>query len=190
MTPVLANTQLWWYTARSSGVVAWAMLSTSVLLGLTLSTRAFGKRPRPAWLLDIHRFLGGAAVVFTGVHLLSLFLDSFVSFGAVELFVPFASSYRPTAVAWGIVGFYVLLAIEITSLLRKHLSKRAWRATHFLSFPLFVFASVHAMTAGTDSNTPILRAGVFGVAAAVAGLSAIRASQVEELDMLTSASVS
>ena len=177
---VLANTQLWWYTARSSGVVAWILLTTSVLLGLALSTRAFGRRPRPNWLLDFHRFLGGAAVVFTGAHLLSLFLDSFVSFGPTELFVPFASSYRPSAVAWGVVALYLLAAVEITSLLRKHLSKRAWRATHFLSFPLFVLASVHAITAGTDSDTPLLRAAIFGGAAAVAALSAVRVMQVEE----------
>jgi predicted ferric reductase len=178
--PILANNQLWWYTARSSGVVAWIMLTASVLAGLALSTRAFGRRPRPNWLLDLHRFLGGAAVVFTGTHLLSLFLDSFVTFGPAELFIPFASSYRPSAVAWGVVSVYLLVAVEVTSLLRKRLSKRAWRATHFLSFPLFVLASVHAITAGTDSDTPMLRAAVFGGAAAVAALSAVRVMQIEE----------
>ena len=119
-------------------------------------------------------------MVFTGVHLLSLFLDTFVTFGPTELFVPFASSYRPTAVAWGVVGLYLLLAIEITSLLRKRLSKRAWRATHYLSFPLFIVASVHAVTAGTDGDTTLLRATVLACAAAAAGLSAVRASQIEE----------
>ncbi|HEX4820423.1 MAG TPA: ferric reductase-like transmembrane domain-containing protein [Acidimicrobiales bacterium] len=180
MTSILANSQLWWYTARSSGVVAWLMLTAGVFVGLALSTRAFGARPRANWLLDFHRFLGGAAVVFTGLHLLSLVLDSFVTFGPAELFVPFVSSYRPSAVAWGVVALYLLVAVEATSLLRKRLSKRAWRATHMLSFPLFVLASVHAITAGTDSNTPLLRATVFGCAAAVAALTAVRVSQVEE----------
>jgi predicted ferric reductase len=178
--PVLADNQLWWYTARSSGVVAWILLTASVLVGLALSTRALGARPRANWLLDFHRFLGGAAVVFTGTHLLSLFLDAFVTFGPAELFVPFMSNYRPAAVAWGVVAVYLLAAVEVTSLLRKRLSKRAWRATHFLSFPLFVLASVHAITAGTDSETPLLRAAVFGAAAAVAALSAVRVMQVED----------
>jgi predicted ferric reductase len=178
-TEILANTQLWWYTARSSGVVAWLMLSASVLVGLTLSSRAFGARPRPAWLLDFHRFLGAAAVVFTGTHLLSLFLDTYVTFGPADLFIPFVSNYRPVAVAWGIVGFYLLLTIEVTSLLRTRLSKRLWRATHFASFPLFVVATVHVLTAGTDSNTRLWRATVFGISAAVAALSALRAAQVE-----------
>jgi DMSO/TMAO reductase YedYZ heme-binding membrane subunit len=180
MTPVLAATQVWWYTARSSGVVAWIMLTASVLFGLALSTRALGARPRPSWLLDLHRFLGGAAVVFTGAHLLSLVLDSYVSFGPTELFVPFTSSYRPAAVAWGIVAFYLLAAIEVTSLMRRHLPKRAWRATHHLSFPLFVVASVHAVTAGTDGGTTLLRATVLAAAAGVAGLAAVRAAQAED----------
>lgn len=179
MTHLVASTQVWWYTARSSGVVAWLMLTASMLFGLALSTRAFGARPRPNWLLDLHRFLGGAAVVFTGTHLLSLVLDSYVSFGPTELFVPFASTYRPTAVAWGIVGFYLLAAIEVTSLLRRHLSVRAWRTTHYLSFPLFVVASVHAVTAGTDGGTTWLRATVLAAAATVAGLAAVRAAQAE-----------
>ena len=184
---VLADNQIWWYTARSSGAVAWIMLTGSVLFGLALSTRALGSRPRPNWLLDLHRFLGGAAVVFTGTHLLSLALDTFVGFGPLELFVPFASSYRPAAVAWGIVGFYLLLAIEVTSLLRARLSKRAWRVTHYLSFPLFVVASIHAVTAGTDSDTTLLRATLIAGAAAVAALSAVRAMQIDNHDLLESA---
>ncbi len=102
------TSQLWWYTARAGGLVAWALLSASVLWGLSLSTRALGKRPRPNWLLDLHRFLGGAAVVFTGIHVLSLMLDSYVHFGLVEVLVPFASQLAPGAVAWGIAGLYLL----------------------------------------------------------------------------------
>ena len=35
----MAADQLWWYTARSAGIVAWALLTASVLLGLALSTK-------------------------------------------------------------------------------------------------------------------------------------------------------
>ena len=173
------NDQLWWYLARSGGVAAWAMLAFSVLWGLVLSTKAFGKRPRPNWLLDLHRFVGGAAVVFTGIHIVSLVLDSFVEFGIREILVPFTSSYRPTAVAWGIIAFYLLLAVEITSLLKKRLSKRAWRATHYLSFPLFILATAHGVTAGTDKDTFMLRTAFIVVTAAVGGLTALRVVEAD-----------
>ena len=168
------NDQLWWYLARSGGVAAWAMLAFSVLWGLVLSTKAFGSKPRPNWVLDLHRFVGGAAVVFTGIHVASLVLDSYISFGLTEILVPFTSSYRPAAVAWGVTAMYVLLAVEVTSLLRKRLSKRAWRATHYLSFPLFILGTAHGVTAGTDKDTFLLRSAFILATAAVGGLTALR----------------
>jgi len=171
------NSQLLWYTARSSGIVAWVLVTAGVLWGLALSTKVLHGRPRPNWLLDLHRFLGAAAVVFTAIHVGSIVADSYVQFGLVEVLVPFTSTWHPAAVAWGIVALYLLLAVEITSLLRKHLSKRAWRATHFLSFPLFAMASIHGLAAGTDSTAPLLRLAIVIGTAAVGLLTLVRTSQ-------------
>ncbi len=145
----------WWFVTRASGLVAWALLSLAVIWGLALSTKTFGRNPKPAWLLDLHRHLGGLAVVFTGVHLLGLVADTYVAFGWRELFVPLASTWKPGAVAWGIVAFYVLLAVEMTSLLQRHLPRTWWRRFHVLSFPLFVFATAHLVTAGTDAGSAL-----------------------------------
>lgn len=164
------TSQLWWYLARSSGIVAWSLVAASVVWGLFLSTKILGTKPRPAWLLDLHRFLGGMALTFTGIHLVSLVLDSYVHFGLVQLLVPLTSSYRPGAVAWGIVGFYLLLAVELTSLARKRLSKRVWRATHLLSFPLYALSTVHGLLAGTDGTSRPLFAAMAGTSALVAVL--------------------
>ena len=174
------NNQLWWYLARSGGIAAWTMLAFSMLWGLVLSTKAFGSRPRPSWLLDLHRFVGGAAVVFTAIHVVSLVLDSYVEFGIREILVPFTSSYRPSAVAWGVIAFYVLLAVEITSLLRQRLSKRAWRAVHYLSFPLFILATAHGVTAGTDKDTFLLRTAFIVATAAIGGLTTLRVLDAED----------
>jgi hypothetical protein len=168
------KSQLWWYTARSGGIVAWALLTASVLWGLVLSSKPFGKRPRPSWVLDLHRFLGGAAVVFTAIHIVSILLDSFVNLGLVELFVPLASGWHPVAVAWGIVALYLLIAVEVTSLVRKRLSKRVWRATHYASFPLFALATTHALSAGTDRATFLLRYGALLSTVSVVLLTAAR----------------
>lgn len=164
------TSQLWWYLARSTGIVAWSLVAASVVWGLFLSTRILGTKPRPAWLLDLHRYLGGLALTFTGIHLVSLVLDSYVHFGLVQLLVPLTSTYRPGAVAWGIAGFYFLLAVELTSLARKRLSKRVWRATHLLSFPLFALSTVHGLLAGTDGTSRPLFAAMAGTSALVAVL--------------------
>jgi len=172
------HTTLLWYTARAAGIVTWALLAASVLWGLALSTRVFRGRPRPAWLLDLHRFLGGAAVVFLAVHIVTIVFDSYVHFGLVEVLVPLTGTWRPGAVAWGIVAMYLLVAVELTSLARARLPKRLWDSSHYIAFPLFLFASIHALTAGTDRAAPALRLAVFGVGAAVALLTAVRAAEV------------
>ena len=120
---VLAATKLWWYVSRSAGIVSWTLVALAVLWGLALSTRALGKNPSGPWLLDVHRFLGGISVLFVLVHMLGLFMDTYVPFSLTQLLVPYAKDYKAGAVAWGIVAFYVLLAVEGTSLLRKHLPK-------------------------------------------------------------------
>ena len=162
------DNHFWWYMARSTGIVAWFLAVASVLWGLALSTRALGPKPRAPWLLDLHRWLGALTVIFVGVHLWALVADNFLVFGWAELFVPMASSeYRPGAVTWGIVAFWFLVLVEVTSLLMKRIPKDVWHSIHLTSYVVAVAATVHMLTAGTDSTTPALRwaalAGALGI---------------------------
>jgi predicted ferric reductase len=151
------NPQVWWFVARSSGIVAWALLTLSVCWGLFISTKAVAKASSPARLLDLHRYLGGLAVIFTGIHLVGLVADNYVTFGWAETFIPMASSWKPGPVAFGIVGFYLLLAVELTSLAMKRLPRRLWRWIHRSSFVLYFVATYHAITAGTDAENQWFR---------------------------------
>lgn len=146
------NSQITWFVSRSSGIVAWALVTLSVVWGLLLSARILGKRTSPAWMLDLHRFLGGLSVTFTAVHLAGLWADSFVDFGLTELFVPMASTWQPGDVAFGIVAMYILVAVELSSLLRRRLPRRAWRWVHHASVPMYAIATYHGIVAGTDSD--------------------------------------
>jgi len=157
---IIAATKVWWYIARSAGVVAWALAALTVIWGLALSTRALGRRPGAPWLTDLHRFLGGLTVTFVGIHLVGLWADSYVEFGPVELFVPMASSWRPGAVALGVVAFYLLLAVEITSLAMRRLPKKWWKAIHLSSYAVYALGTVHLLTAGTDADNRVLLAAV------------------------------
>jgi hypothetical protein len=155
VTATVTN-QLPWYVARAGGLVAWATCTASIVWGLLLSTRLVRRRGVPAWLLDLHRFLGVLTLVFTGVHLAGLWFDSYVYFGPKQLFVPMASTWRPGAVAWGIVALYLLLAIQISSWLMRKLPRRVWHTIHLSSFALFVGATVHAVTAGADARNLVV----------------------------------
>lgn len=168
------NGRLWWYVARATGLVAWALLAASVLWGLALTTRAFAGRAAPRWLLDLHRFLGGLSVVFVGVHLVAIVADTFVHFGLADVLVPLASSWHPLWVVWGVVALYLLLAVELTSLLRRHLPHRLWRGVHALSFVLFLSATVHLLLAGTDADNGWALWPVLGTTMAVTFLAVAR----------------
>ena len=86
-----------WYLARALGIVAYALLTASMLWGLWLSTRVPSRRGRP-WLLEVHRALGGLAVLFTLGHLGALLADSYVDFAPVEVLVPFAGDFNGNGV--------------------------------------------------------------------------------------------
>jgi len=167
------NPRLWWYVARAAGLVSWVLLAMAVISGLARSSR-LASRPRPAWTLDLHRFLGGLSLVFVGVHMAGLALDTKVPFGLSDLLVPFASRWNPGAVAWGVVAFYLLVAVEITSLLMRRIPKRIWRGVHMSSFLLFAFGTIHMLTAGTDRSSARLQWAVLGVSGVVIGLAAFR----------------
>jgi hypothetical protein len=174
---IAATSQLSWYAARSAGIVAWALASASVLWGLALSTRAFGRQPRPAWLFDLHRFLGGAALVFTTIHVGAILVDTYVHFSVIDVLVPLASSWHPVAIAWGVAAFYALVAVEVTSLLRPRMPKAVWRRVHYASFALFAASTVHGLTAGTDAGSPVLLGAMTAVSAAVVMLCLVRIAQ-------------
>lgn len=145
-----------WLVSRSAGIVAWALVVASCTWGVLLATRALArrgvKRPSPAWIFSMHRFLGGLTVVFTVVHVLAIVFDPFVSFSIADVLVPFSSSWEPLAVAVGIVGMYLLVAIEVTSLLRDRIPARLWRGVHLLAYALLALTTVHALAAGTDTR--------------------------------------
>jgi DMSO/TMAO reductase YedYZ heme-binding membrane subunit len=156
------NSQVWWFVARSSGIIAWALLTLSVVWGLLLSTkvsatRIAARKLRPAWILDLHRHLGGLAVIFTAIHLIGIAADSYVTFGWADIFVPMASEWKPGAVAFGVVSLYLLLAIEATSLAIRRLPRTAWRWVHRTSFVLYATATYHGILAGTDAGNQWFR---------------------------------
>ncbi len=166
--------QLWWFLARATGFVAWGLLTASVIWGLLLSTRLTRGRPTPAWLTDLHRFLGGAAVIFTALHVGGLVADSYTHFGLGDVLVPLASAWKPGPVALGVIALYLLISVELTSLLMRRMPRRWWKAIHLSSFGLFWIATLHLVTAGTDASNLVAAVTVDVAAASVVFLTLVR----------------
>ncbi|CRK55269.1 Flavodoxin reductases (ferredoxin-NADPH reductases) family 1; Vanillate O-demethylase oxidoreductase [Alloactinosynnema sp. L-07] len=164
--------RLWWYLARVGGLMSWWLLSATVVWGLLLYTRVLGPRTTTARLFDLHRFLSVLSLVFLAVHVLALVADSWVDVGLPQLLFPFTSDFRPVAVAWGVIAVYLLLAVEVTSLLRRRIPHRWWRYVHTCAFAVFALGTVHALTAGTD--TTVVRWTAVALIAAVVFLAVYR----------------
>jgi sulfoxide reductase heme-binding subunit YedZ len=156
MSAVLAATtgpSIAWYLTRATGTVALVLLSASVALGV-LDVGRYSSSRWPRFVLDaLHRNVSLLAVVFLLLHMITTVLDSFAHISIVAAFIPFTSSYRPLWLGLGAVAFDMLLAVLITSLLRRRLGFSAWRATHWLAYACWPIALVHGLGTGSDAKS-------------------------------------
>jgi methionine sulfoxide reductase heme-binding subunit len=152
-----------WYVARSSAIVAYLLVSSSVVLGALMAGRVKFAWPRFA-VEEVHRFLALLAGVFIVVHGSALLLDTVVPISLAQELVPFSSPYRPFAVALGVLAAELMAAVGITNLFRSRLPHTLWRRAHYLTLAVWGLATVHGLLAGTDRLDPWFA----GIAAATA----------------------
>lgn len=148
------NPQIWWFLARASGIIAWALMTLTVVWGILLKTRILRGADNPEWLTATHRYISGLSLSMIAIHLFALWRDEYVQFGLTELFVPFASPWNPLAVALGIFAVYLILAIQITALLSKRLPEKLWKGIHLTSYITIVLVALHSGLAGSDVGAP------------------------------------
>jgi sulfoxide reductase heme-binding subunit YedZ len=147
-----AGASLPWAVARAAGFVAFSSATGAMLLG----TRSPARLPvggLPARLYALHRALGITAILAVAVHLVSLWLDTFVQFSWIQLLLaPWTASYRPFAITFGFLALISLLATASSGALRRKLP--GWRTVHLLAYATFALGLVHGILAGSDSGSP------------------------------------
>ncbi len=85
-----------------------------------------------------------------GLHMGALLLDPTLHFGLPSVLVPFASAWKPGAVAAGVVAGWLTAMLAVSFRLRRWIGQKGWRRLHYASFLAFVLALGHALTAGSD----------------------------------------
>ena len=149
-----SNPQIWWFLTRASAMVAWALLTLTVVWGILLKTRILRGADNPEWLKVTHRYISGLALVMIGIHLYSLWMDSYIQFDWSDILIPFATTFEPTAVALGIFAFWLVVAIQLTALAAKWLPEWLWKAVHLTSYVAIALVAIHSGWVGTDVGTP------------------------------------
>lgn len=179
-----ANSKLAWYIGRASGILAFILLTLVVVNGLLMSTRTAFRVMPPALNYEMHRFFSWMAIITVIGHFASFTLDGFFHLTFLEGLVPFLLERDFTSslgygfnisVGIGIIAFYGILALVVTSELRRFgFPLKKWRALHYTSFLAYILFLAHGIMAGTDSLSWWMM-WIYGISGTlVIGLTALR----------------
>jgi predicted ferric reductase len=156
-----------WYIARASGIMVYLVLWLSVMAGLGLTTSLLDGWGGRGMVFSLHAFTTRLAYGFLALHLLSLAADPTVRFGPADLVVPFAAAPREPWTGLGVLAGELTVLIGVSFAVKQVIGQRAWRALHWLTFPLYALALLHGIGAGTDTQTPWMTALYLSTGAAV-----------------------
>lgn len=143
-----------WYLTRATGLVSLVLLSATVVLGTVASVGWTSDRWPRFLSQSVHRNLSLFCVALIGVHVVSTVGDGYVPIGFADVLIPFRSPYRPIWVGFGALAFDMLLAVAITSALRRRIGVAAWRGVHWLAYACWPIAVVHGLGSGSDARLP------------------------------------
>lgn len=142
----------YWYLARGTGAVSLILLTASVVLGI-LGPLRFAAPRWPRFAIDaLHRDVSLLVIAVLVIHIVTSVLDSFAPIKLTDAVIPFVSAYRPLWMGLGALAFDLLLALVITSLLRRRIGYRGWRAIHWLAYASWPVAVLHGLGTGSDTK--------------------------------------
>ncbi len=142
-----------WYLTRSTGVVAFVLLTLTMAFGVAATHRAVAAPRWPRFATQhLHRNLSLLGVAFLVVHVVTTVVDGYAPIGWWAAVVPLASRYRTLGVSLGTLASDLMLVLLVTSAWRTRLPQRLWRVVHLAAYGLWPLAWVHFLTTGTDAG--------------------------------------
>jgi predicted ferric reductase len=149
----------YWYLSRAAGLAAYLLLWLSVVLGLLVSSKLSRLWPGGPTAVDLHQFSSVLGLAFSLFHALILLGDRYIRLDLAQLVLPFgAAPYRPLETGLGQLAFYLGVLVAFSFYVRRFIGYRVWRLLHHASFATYLLATLHGLTAGTDSLQPAVLA--------------------------------
>lgn len=127
----------------------------------------------------LHRDASLLAVAFLAIHVVTSVLDGFAPITFLNAVIPFGQSYRPLWLGLGAVALDLMVAVAITSMVRRRIGYGAWRATHWLAYASWPVALLHGLGTGSDTRSGWMLG--LTVICILAVLAAVAARAVPEL---------
>jgi sulfoxide reductase heme-binding subunit YedZ len=158
----MTDMPLTWFVMRSSGLVAVALLTVAVVLGL------IGPRLRPTPRLSaitVHRASSSVGTILIVAHIVLAVLDKWIVLDWPAALVPGVAQWERWGVALGALAVDLLIALLITTAVRMR-GPRLWRRVHLLAYPIWALSVGHGLLVGSDAA--VMRALALGCAGIVA----------------------
>ena len=85
----------WWLASRASGIVALALISLSVMLGLAMAGRVSRNPKLRRTMIAVHEQAALAGLIAIAVHAITLLGDRWLDPGVAGILVPFRMDHAP-----------------------------------------------------------------------------------------------
>ena len=165
----MSNT-MWWYVMRAAGLTSWFFLTLTLMWGTIASGRLLPNAKARRWIVDLHPFLGAIGLGALALHIVAAVADTTVGLTWIDTVVPFTASWHPWGIAAGVVALWMLVVVEVTSLLRRRLGKTTWHRIHLVSYAMAWITGLHAVMNGSDLGNPLVAWSALGLMVAATGL--------------------
>lgn len=128
------------------------LLTAAVVLGIGTTVRwKSGVWPRYI-SVPLHQNISVLVLCFLVVHVATALLDPFAKLGVKDALIPFSSWYRPLWLGLGVVAAELVIALAVTSAVRKRIGYRVWRLIHWFSYAAWPAALLHGLGTGSDAR--------------------------------------
>ena len=147
----------WWLASRSAGVVSFAAVSGSVILGLLMANGLPRRRGMKKTLLGLHESLALVGLGAIAVHGVTLLGDSYLKPSISNIAVPFTLGYRPGFTGLGVIAGYLAAILGLSYYARRSIGVPLWRKLHRATIAVWALGVIHILGAGTDAGQLWLR---------------------------------
>ncbi len=145
----------WLDLSSTLGLIATAVLSFNILLGILLST---GYRRSPLWkrmpvlvkkisVDDLHNWTAYVALVLAMAHPVVLLADKSLKYRVSDIVLPVSAPHQPLWTMMGALALYAVIVVIITTqkLVKRRLGFRVWKNIHLISYGTALLFVVHGI---------------------------------------------
>jgi sulfoxide reductase heme-binding subunit YedZ len=146
------NSSVLWYASQATGIVSLVLYTIVMLFGITVAGQGTVPGLPRFSVVALHRSISLLSIVFLAVHIGTALLDSYVNISVVSSVIPFASSYETLWIGLGAVAVDLMIALTVTSLLRRRINPRIWRYVHWLAYAFWPVVIAHTIGLGAGTG--------------------------------------